>query len=158
MVRVLAASLAALFAAFLAALALTYLLGSVLATQFVLHEVAGLGLPVPWAVRLDTTLFDLAGLARSYLPLLAVALVLALPVAAGLTRFMPGARPILYPAAGFVAVLALHLIMAAVLGVTGIAATRSLPGLIAQGLAGAAGGALFHVLTAGRRPPASTAA
>ena len=140
--------------AFVAALALSYLLGSLLATQFILHEVAGLGLPVPWAVRLETTLFDLAGLARSYLPLLAVALVVALPVAAGLVRLVPGARLAWYLAAGCAAVLALHLIMAAVLGVTGIAATRSLPGLLAQGAAGAAGGALFHALTAGRRPRA----
>lgn len=142
-----------LVAAFLAALAATYLIGSVIATQFVLQEVVALGPAVPWSVRLDTTGRDLVGLAGSYLPLLAVALLLALPVAAGLARLVPAARLAWYLAAGFVAVLALHLIMKAVLGVTGIAATRSLAGLLAQGAAGMIGGALFQALTAGRRPP-----
>ncbi len=140
--------------AFLVALSATYLLGSIAATQFVLQEVVALGPVVPWSVRLETTGQDLVGLAGSYLPLLALAFVLALPVAARLVRLAPAARPAWYPAAGFVAVLALHLIMKAVLGVTGIAATRSLAGLLAQGAAGAVGGALFQVLTAGRRPAA----
>lgn len=140
-------------AAYLVALCATYLIGSVAATQFVLQEVVALGPEVPWPVRLETTGQDLVGLAGSYLPLLALALVLALPVAAGLFRLVPAARFAGYLAAGFVAVLALHLIMKAVFGVTGIAATRSLAGLLAQGAAGAVGGALFHVLTAGRRPP-----
>ena len=143
-----------LVAAFLAALGATYLIASVTATQFVLQEVAALGPAVPWSVRLDTTGRDLVGLAGSYLPLLALAFLLALPVAAGLTRLVPAARPAWYLAAGFVAVLALHLIMKAVLGVTGIAATRSLAGLLAQGVAGAVGGGLFQALTPGRPPPA----
>jgi hypothetical protein len=140
-------------AAYLLALCATYLVGSVAATQFVLQEVVALGPEVPWPVRLETTGQDLVGLAGSYLPLLALAFLLALPVAAGLCRLVPAARLAWYLAAGFVAVLALHLIMKAVLGVTGIAATRSLAGLLAQGAAGAVGGALFHALTAGRRPP-----
>ena len=140
-------------AAFLVALCATYLIGSITATQFVLWEVVALGPKVPWSVRLETTGQDLVGLAGSYLPLLALAFVLALPVAAGLARLAPAARPAWYLAAGFAAVLALHLIMKAVLGVTGIAATRSLAGLLTQGAAGAVGGALFHALTAGRRSP-----
>jgi hypothetical protein len=140
-------------AAFFVALCATYLIGSVAATQFVLQEVVALGPKVPWSVRLETTGRDLVGLAGSYLPLLALAFALALPVAAGLVRLAPAARPGWYLAAGFAAVLALHLIMKAVLGVTGIAATRSLAGLLAQGAAGAVGGALFHALTAGRRSP-----
>ncbi|MHA7815969.1 MAG: hypothetical protein ACX93N_05800 [Pseudohaliea sp.] len=145
--------IAALLVAFVVALSVTYLIGSVVATQFVLREVAALGPAVPWSVRLETSAQDLAGLAGSYLPLLALAFLLALPVAAGLSRLRPAARPAWYLAAGFVAVLALHLIMKAVLGVSGIAATRSFAGLLAQGAAGAVGGALFHALTAGRRPP-----
>jgi len=141
-------------AAFLVALCATYLIGSVAATQFVLQEVVALGPAVPWSVRLETTARDLVGLAGSYLPLIALAFVLALPAAAGLVRLVPGARLACYLAAGFVAVLALHLIMKAVLGVTGIAATRSLAGLLAQGAAGAVGGALFHALTGGRPPAA----
>ncbi|KGE03287.1 hypothetical protein [Pseudohaliea rubra] len=143
-----------ILAAFFAALGLAYGLGSIAATQFVLQEVVALGPTVPWSLRLQTTLQDFAGLAASYLPLLAVAFALGLPAAAGLARLVPAARFVWYLTAGFAAVLALHLIMKAVLGVSGIAATRSLDGLLVQGAAGAAGGALFHALTAGRRPGA----
>lgn len=132
--------------ALLAAVLVTYLLASISATQFVLREVAALGPEITLAVRVRTTLQDLAGLAGSYGPLLLLALALAFPVAAGLGRVLPAARLYWYLLAGFVAVVFLHLIMEAVLGVTGIAAVRTLPGLLSQGFAGAAGGAVFHVL------------
>ena len=87
-------------AAFLVALCATYLIGSIAATQFVLSEVVALGPKVPWSVRLETTGQDLVGLAGSYLPLLALAFVLALPVAAVLARLAPAARPLGNCAAG----------------------------------------------------------
>ena len=52
-----------------------------------------------------------------------------------------------YMLAGFVGLIAIHLIMKAVVGMTGVAATRTLAGLLAQGIAGALGGYLFHRLT-----------
>jgi len=87
------------------------------------------------------------GMASSYLLLLLVAFVFGLPVAAGLTRLLPGQRALLFALAGFVAVVALHLIMKAVLGVSGIAVTRTAAGLIGQGAAGAVGGYCYHLLT-----------
>jgi hypothetical protein len=60
---------------------------------------------------------------------------------------LPGQRALLFALAGFVAVVALHLIMKAVLGVSGIAVTRTVAGLIGQGVAGAIGGYCYHVLS-----------
>lgn len=133
--------------AFVVAVLLTYVLASVTATQVVLSTVATMGVAVSPGDRFAASLHDLLGLASSYLPLIAVALVLGLPVAAGLSRLLPRQRALLYVLAGFVALVALHLIMKAVLGVSGIAATRSLPGLLSQGGAGAIGGLCFHALT-----------
>jgi hypothetical protein len=133
--------------AFFPAVLLAYLLASSLATQSVLASVASFGLPVDPLVRLQTTLQDLAGMSTSYLPLILVAFLLGLPVAAALARALPARRALLFSLAGFAAIVALHLIMHALLGVYGIAAARTLPGLLGQGLAGAAGGFCYHRLS-----------
>lgn len=137
--------------AYFPAVLLAYVLGSVVATQFILSRVASMGVAVSPVDRFSASVHDLLGLASSYLVLIAVAFVLALPVAAGLSRLLPRHRALLYALAGFVGLVALHLIMKAVLGVSGIAATRSLAGLLSQGAAGALGGFCFHVLSRGGR-------
>jgi hypothetical protein len=133
--------------AFFPAVILTYVVASILSTQIILGNLKAMGVEVSGMVRLSTTFHDLVGLSSSYLLLILVAFVLGLPVAAGLTRLMPAYRPTLFALAGFVAVVALHLIMKAVLGLSGIAATRTLTGLLAQGLAGIAGGYLYYRLS-----------
>lgn len=136
--------------AFFPAVLLTYVLASILSTQFTLGNLEGMGVDVSGAVRLSTTFHDLVGLTSSYLVLILVAFVLGLPVAAGLTKFMPSHRLVLFVLAGFVAIVALHLIMKAALGLSGIAATRTMAGLLAQGVAGAAGGFLYFRLSRSR--------
>ncbi len=133
--------------AYIASVFIAYLLASVAATQVVLSHVSAMGVGVSPADRLFASLHDLLGLASSYLVLIAAAFALAMPVAAGLCRRLPHQRALLYALAGFTAIVALHMIMKAVLGVSGIAATRSLPGLLSQGAAGAVGGLCFHLLT-----------
>jgi|AntAceMinimDraft_5_1070358.scaffolds.fasta_scaffold01051_10 hypothetical protein len=133
--------------AFFPAVLLAYVLASILFTQTILAAVQGMGLEVSAGMRLATTVDDLVGMSSSYLPLILVAFILGLPVAAGLTRLLPAHRALLFTLAGFVAIVALHSIMKAVLGVSGIAATRTLPGLLAQGLAGAVGGCCYHLLS-----------
>ncbi len=120
-----------------------FLLASILATQFILGNVQELGMDVTAAVRLQATLHDIAGLATSYLPLLAVAFLIALPVTGGLRKVFPSRPLLLYALAGAVAVITLHLTMKAALGLSGIAATRTTLGLLSQGLAGALGGYLY---------------
>ncbi len=133
--------------AFFPAVLLTYVLASIMSTQIILGNLQSMGVDVSAAVRISTTFHDLLGLASSYLLLILVAFVLGLPVAAGLTKLMPSQRLALFTLAGFVAIVALHLIMKAALGLSGIAATRTMFGLLAQGIAGAAGGYLYFHLS-----------
>lgn len=135
--------------AFLPAVIVAYLLASILFTQTILATVQSFGLEVSFAQRLGATWHDILGMASSYLLLLLVAFLIALPVAAGLTRILPSRRALLFTLAGFLAVVALHVIMKAVLGISGIAATRTLAGLVGQGLAGALGGYVYHRLSRG---------
>ena len=137
--------------AFLAAVVIAYLLASILFTQTILATVQSFGLEVSFAQRLGATWHDIIGMASSYLLMLLVAFLIALPVAARLARLIPSRRALLFTLAGFVAVVALHVILKSVLGVSGIAVTRTLAGLIGQGLAGALGGYVYHRLS---RPPA----
>jgi hypothetical protein len=133
------------------AVLLAYVLASILFTQTILAAVQGMGLEVSMSMRLATTVHDLIGLSSSYLLLILVAFILALPVAAGLIRLLPGHRALLFTLAGFVAIVALHSIMKALLGLSGIAATRTLAGLLAQGIAGAVGGYCYHLLSRPRQ-------
>jgi hypothetical protein len=133
--------------AFMAAVLLTYVLGSIFSTQVVLSSLQVMGIDVAIAVRISATFQDLLGLTSSYLILITVALVLGLPVASGLSRLMPGHRPALFILAGFVAIVSIHLIMKAALGLTGIASTRTMTGLLIQGIAGAAGGYMYCLIS-----------
>jgi hypothetical protein len=122
--------------AFSVAVLTTYLIGSVLATQVILARVAAMGLPVTLTDRLYATHHDLAGLARAYLPLLVLALGLALPLAGFLSRPRPKLRGFVYPVAGALAVVATHLVLRSLLGFNALAAVRDWHGLVLQGVAG----------------------
>ena len=65
-------------------------------------------------------------------------------VAEFIFRRFPELRMVCYLSAGFVAMVAILVILKAVLGLSGIAPTRELAGLLAQGIAGALGGFVFH--------------
>ena len=133
--------------AFFPTVLLTYVVASILVTQSNLGNLQMLGMEVGLADRAGATFHDIIGMSSSYLLLILVAFILALPVAAGLARVLPGQRALLYALAGFAAIVALHVIMKTLLGVSGIAATRTLAGLMGQGIAGAIGGFCFHRLS-----------
>ena len=105
---------------------------------------------VSMAQRLDAMAHDITNMTDIYLPLVAISLLLGLPVAFAIVRKNPHLRTLGYVLAGFVALLAMHVIMKAVLGLSGIAPTRSLWGLLAQGIAGGIGGYLFCRLSTKR--------
>jgi hypothetical protein len=130
---------------FLAAVLTAYLVGAALATQVILGELRAMGMSVTLTDHLHATGHDLIGLAGSYLPLIALAFAIGLGAAGLLGRHLPRWRFIFYPLAGAVAVVSLHLIMKAVLGVTGIAAVRPWYGLALQALAGWLGGYAFFM-------------
>ncbi len=129
--------------AFLPALLVTYLLASVFATQANLARVQAMGLDVDLGTRVSTTVQDIIGMASSYLVLIGVALLVALPVAGWLARRFPGQRFLLFVLAGFLSIAVLHLAMQSALGIHVIPATRSLPGYLGQCLAGALGAYLY---------------
>jgi hypothetical protein len=106
-----------------------------------------MGLTVTFGDRVDTLLHDVTHMTAIYLPLVMVSSLIAFPVAARIFRLKPDLRLIGYVSAGFVGLIAMHVIMKTVLGLTGIAPTRTMLGLFAQGAAGAFGGYLFHTLT-----------
>ena len=138
--------------AYIVAVLATYLLGAIFVSQGNLSSIVDLGLSVELSDRLEAMFHDVTTMTDIYLPLIAIALLIALPVAAGVIRFVPNLRLTGYVLGGFVGLIAIHVILKAVLGLSGIAATRTLVGLLAQGVAGAVGGYLFHLLTVKREP------
>jgi hypothetical protein len=105
-------------AAYAGAVTGTFLLGSILATQFILGNVADMGMDVSLGVRLQATLHDIGGLASTYLPLIAITFLIALLIATGLLKVFPSRPGLLYLLAGGLALVSLHLTMKAVLGLS----------------------------------------
>ncbi|MEZ5558690.1 MAG: hypothetical protein R3E86_09140 [Pseudomonadales bacterium] len=129
--------------AFTAGVLTAYVLAAVAATQAVMARLAEMGIDVTPGDRLRTTLQDLVGMAELFLPIIAVAFLIAFPVAALISRYVPKLRAIGYPLAGGVALLAIHLILHATFGTTPVAAARTAGGLGWQVMAGALGGLVF---------------
>lgn len=135
-----------LLAAFAAAVFSAAALGSVIQTQYNLGFVARLGVEVPLATRLHTTVADVAGFGPLLAALLAAAFAAGFVVAEPLARRFPQSRRALFPLAGAGAVAAAILLLNAALPMTPIAATRSAAGTIALAAAGAVGGAIYHAV------------
>ena len=120
---------------------LAYVAGSVLGTQVVLNNVAAMGLDVTLAMRWSSSLSDVAGLAGTLLPLMAIAL---LP--GWLFLYWLGRRPTTpvasawYILTGAMGIAVLHPTLNWVLGVDVFAPARTMPGLLGQALAGGLGG------------------
>ncbi len=129
--------------AFVLVALVAYALAAVAATQSVLSRLAEMGIEVGLAQRLAATGHDLIGMGSSYLPIIALGLAIAFAAAALLARWLRAWRTALYALAGFAAIVAAHLILNLSFGITPIAAARTLPGLLIQGLAGAIGGLVF---------------
>ena len=139
-----------LIAGYVAAVIATYVLGAAFISQGNIAKVVQMGFDISIGHRIDAVIHDITHMYDIYLPVIAVAMLIALPVAAGIIRFVPNLRLVGYLSAGFVGMIAIHFLLKAVVGVTGIAPTRELIGLFAQGLAGAVGGYLFHTVTRSR--------
>lgn len=120
-------------------------MGSIFATLVILATIERFDVPVTLRDRMGAISHDLLGMTTSYLPLMALAFLVAMPGAVLLGRYLDRLRFALYGAAGFAAVICLHLAMQAVLGLNGIAAVRELHGLLLQGIAGWFGGYLFYL-------------
>lgn len=136
---------------FVAAVITTYLLGVTFISQGNLARIADLGLSVDMSVRLSSAAHDLGNMVALYAPLATVALLLALLVCHQIVKRTSLNATALYVLAGFSGMIALHVLMKAALSLTGIAPTRTLDGLLLQGVAGAAGAYVYYRLTSAAR-------
>jgi len=133
--------------AFTLAVATTSALGAAIHTQFIVANLVGLGHPVALADRLTWTAHDIAGMFPSFAPVIAFAFLLAFPVAAIVSSRLKRLRATGYALAGALAVVCALAVMKLLLDVSGVAGARTLFGMLAQGVAGAAGGWLFAAVS-----------
>lgn len=129
--------------AFALAVVVATALAAVAQTQFNLAALYALGAEIGMDVRVRTTLQDLAGFSPMYGLVTAIGFFIALAVASPIVHFAPKLRLFGFTLAGAVAVLAAILLMNSAFGMHPIAATRSVAGLAAFVLTGAAGGFLY---------------
>ena len=127
---------------FLAAVIAAYVLGAIFVSQGNIASIVAMDFDVSVAQRFDAALHDVMNMTAIYLPVIAVSYLISMPVAAFIIKYVPHRRMILYVLAG-----AAGLILKLLLGVSGIASTRTIVGLLAQGIAGGVGGYLFHVVS-----------
>ena len=135
--------LAGRLVAFLAAVGAAYVLAALTATWSVVGRLEGMGVTVPLTDRAAMSLQDLGGMAGSFLPLVALGLLIALLCAALLARWLPRWRGPLYFLAGAAALICVHLLMNLALGITPVAIARTGAGLAVQAAAGGAGGLAY---------------
>ncbi len=128
------------------AVIVNYVLAVTLGTLGIMSTIAGFGVPVSATDRMAAVWHDLMGMAPTYLPLIAVALAIAFLIAGQLVRLFKLPRSAVYTLAGFVAIIALHTIMEMALGLVGVAAARSVTGLVGQAIAGAGAGWVFAAI------------
>ena len=131
---------------YLASVGVAYVLATMTASQSVIARLGGMGVDVSFADRFSMTLHDLAGMAGMFLPIVAFALLLAFLVTALLCRWLGAWRWVLYPLAGGVALVCIHVALNLAFQITPIAVARSPLGLLVQGLSGAAGGYTYVAL------------
>lgn len=129
--------------AWVAAVLLTTVLGSVAQTQFNLAALIELGAQIPASLRLKTTALDIIGFSPSFGPLVAIGFLIAFGVARGLRMIAPGPGITWYALAGGVAVLTILLSLNMAFDITPIAAARTNLGLGCLVAGGLVGGAVF---------------
>tara|TARA_R110002110_G_scaffold129165_1_gene309266 strand:- start:927 stop:1367 length:441 start_codon:yes stop_codon:yes gene_type:complete len=134
-------------AGFIAAVIVTYVLGALFISQGNISQVVAMGFDVSMGDRISAAIHDITHMYDLYLPLVTIGLLVAFLIAGLIIRFVPNLRMIGFLSAGVVGMIALHVIMKAVLGLSGIAPTRELVGLLAQGLAGGFGGWAYYAMT-----------
>ncbi len=133
--------------AFFVAVVVTYIVAVNFVSQWNIASVEQLGLAVGVGDRLRAAAHDVSHMYDIYLPLIIIGLFLGLLVAWLLVRYIVAQPLVLYPLAGFVALLSIHIALRIVFEVSALAPTRELSGLLSQGLAGAVGGYAFYRIT-----------
>lgn len=134
---------------FLLAVIAATLAGAALQTLAVGSSLAGAGAAIDLPTRLDMAAADVAGLAPSYGPVIAIGFAVAFAVAALARRALKTAAIIAYPLAGGVAIAVALILMPVFLdlgGLVPLAGTRGVFGFALQCAAGAFGGLVFALI------------
>ena len=136
--------------AFIAAVVVAYVLAVVAYSQLNLASLVEMGIAVDAGVRMQTAWHDLLGMGSLYLPIIAVALLIAFLVARLILRWVPQLRALGYVLAGFVAIFTVDYALGNLVasGTHPLHVTITTVGLLSQCLAGALGGYVFMRLTA----------
>lgn len=131
---------------FLLAVLVTFILASLAHSQFVLLELAKVGVQIDMASRISMSIDDLIGLGPSYGAIIALSLLLGFTVVGTIRKYRPHTTAWVYPLAGALAMLVMLLAMQPIMHITLIAGARTPFGILAQCLAGFAGGWVFKSL------------
>lgn len=130
------------------AVALMLALGAFTTTQYDLSALAHVGAPVSMDQRMSMGFSNIVAMAPIYGGLIAIAFLIGFAVASLTVKPFPLPRPLIYAAAGLVAIATLHILTEQVFfGVPIISGTRSLEGLIAQAALGALAGLAFALIS-----------
>lgn len=127
---------------FILAVFVTYVLASVSHTYFVLNALEGVGVDVSLSTRISTSITDVLGLS-AYAGIIALGFLIAFSVMGIIHKFYKQLPPWVYPFAGVLAMICIHLAMFPIFEVTLIAGARTTLGIIAQCAAGFVGGWVF---------------
>ena len=130
-------------AIYFAAVLVTYLLASIMATQSVVSSLSGMGVDISFSERAAMTFRDVSGMAGMFLPMVAFGLLTAFMATALICRYWNRWRIPLYLIAGAAALVGIHLALNLAFGITPVAIARTPFGLVMQGAAGATGGLAF---------------
>ena len=136
-----------LFTGYLLAVMVAYTLGAVFVSQGNISAVTAMGFEVSLPQRFEAAFHAIGSMYDIYLALIAISLLIALPLAGVIIRRYPHMSLVGYALSGFFAMIAIHVILKAALGLSGIATTREIDGLFAQGVAGAFGGLVFYYVS-----------
>jgi len=131
---------------FFAASLLTFLLASIVHSQFVIHALVAININVPWLDRLGMTIQDIQGLFPTLGPIISFSLLCGFLLVTLLNKLSKDSQQfnaILFHIAGGVALWLMIFAMHPIMNITVIASARSSAGIASLSLCGVIGGWLF---------------
>jgi hypothetical protein len=124
------------------AVLVTYVIASVSHTYFVLNELERVGADIDLSTRISTSISDIFGL-FAYAGIIAVGLLIGFSVMGIIRKFYKLLPRWVYPLAGVLTMICIHVAMFPIFEVTLIAGARTTLGITAQCVAGMIGGWVF---------------
>ncbi|MFD2167177.1 hypothetical protein ACFSJY_13040 [Thalassotalea euphylliae] len=129
---------------------LTFTLASLFHSQYVVNQLVNVGVVVKFNDRLNLTLDDWLGLLPTYGSIIAIAFLIAFPLAGLALKKLPTQRTALFALAGFFAFITVLTIIESIMNIHIIAGARGW-GFYAQLFAGTIGGYVFAQMSRSTR-------